>query len=421
MLNDIRVNQMRQENMERIFGALALFAVVAMLFYAIIYWFLLQNYALTLNNIVASAICLVIYVFYKKTNHYQICAHTLSITTFLALFFLNFVMGGDSSPALYWLLAHTAGTGFLLGVRSMLVWTVIVILSIFILGFLVSIPSLSLMIHKITPIQTMIIHYSTFVGVILLFCIFAYAYIRSLNKMVDNLEDYNQEIRTILRIVEHDIASPLIVTQQQAKILTNIIQKKQWDKIEDKHTDRLNRSVQQIVSILKSVQELDHLTKGNIFPEKSIASVDQSLQQALSILKTKLDYKNIQYKQIGEDLEIQTDPDLFVNQILVNILTNAIKFSSKDSTIEVTIDKVDNKCALIIQDHGIGMPPQIIENLFNAYAETSRKGTMGEPGTGFGMPIVKSCADKLDIGITIESHDTGIETGTIITLFIPLK
>jgi signal transduction histidine kinase len=72
-----------------------------------------------------------------------------------------------------------------------------------------------------------------------------------------------------------------------------------------------------------------------------------------------------------------------------------------------------------IEDHGIGMSPALIESLFDINKKTSRLGTSGESGTGFGMHIIKSFIEMYQGKINIESSEksqTG--KGTVIKLFL---
>jgi signal transduction histidine kinase len=63
--------------------------------------------------------------------------------------------------------------------------------------------------------------------------------------------------------------------------------------------------------------------------------------------------------------------------------------------IDIKIQESKEQVLITIQDYGLGMPESIRENLFDATKKTTRLGTAGERGTGFGMPIVKSYVEKL--------------------------
>lgn len=78
---------------------------------------------------------------------------------------------------------------------------------------------------------------------------------------------------------------------------------------------------------------------------------------------------------------------------------------------------------MVFSDQGIGIPQKLLENIFNPSKSISRRGTNGERGTGFGMPIVKTIIDgmKSSIDITSKCEDNDSQdTGTIVTINIPI-
>ncbi|MCP4751029.1 MAG: ATP-binding protein, partial [Proteobacteria bacterium] len=70
-------------------------------------------------------------------------------------------------------------------------------------------------------------------------------------------------------------------------------------------------------------------------------------------------------------------------------MTNAVKFSYPDSKIIIKVVQHEEHIALSVRDFGIGIPKRILDHIFNINKNTNRSGTRGEPGNGFGMPLVK--------------------------------
>jgi signal transduction histidine kinase len=108
-----------------------------------------------------------------------------------------------------------------------------------------------------------------------------------------------------------------------------------------------------------------------------------------------------------------------VNSVVSNLLTNAIKFSNRGSSIEIDAHAETDEVILRIQDHGIGMPESLQKNLFNLKVPTGRQGTNGEPGTGFGMPLVDKFVKGYGGSMRIHSvdiNDSPDESGTRIEL-----
>lgn len=123
-----------------------------------------------------------------------------------------------------------------------------------------------------------------------------------------------------------------------------------------------------------------------------------------------------------EDVFIDAERNSLVNQIFQNILTNAIKFSYKNGKIIISIKEVNGKIEITFRDFGMGMPEDIKNNLFKINVKTSREGTSGEAGTGYGMPLMKSYVDyfKGEVVIdSVEKKDDEINHGTKFKLIFP--
>ncbi len=88
------------------------------------------------------------------------------------------------------------------------------------------------------------------------------------------------------------------------------------------------------------------------------------------------------------------------------MLTNAIKFSEPHSTVSIRSQtEPDGAVQCIITDQGIGIPEPLLRTLFEPNAQTSRPGTGGEMGTGFGMPLIKHVIESFGASIRVESRD----------------
>ncbi len=120
----------------------------------------------------------------------------------------------------------------------------------------------------------------------------------------------------------------------------------------------------------------------------------------------------------NENRFVLADAKILANHVFNNLISNAIKFSYPDSSIVVTVHRQGDRITIQVTDRGIGMPPELVASLFDLDAKTTRPGTDGEPGTGFGMRTVKSFMDlfggQIEISSTPESlrpNDHGTTVG----------
>ncbi|MBX7127242.1 MAG: PAS domain-containing protein [Cyclobacteriaceae bacterium] len=118
---------------------------------------------------------------------------------------------------------------------------------------------------------------------------------------------------------------------------------------------------------------------------------------------------------LDSDLQfIQSDEKLLLS-ILLNLLTNAVKYSPDAPDIQLTIGRSGEECKITITDHGIGIPDKELPQIFESFLRGSNVGTI--PGTGLGLAIVKDAVERLHGRITIESK---VAQGTTFSVWLPL-
>jgi two-component system sensor histidine kinase/response regulator len=110
------------------------------------------------------------------------------------------------------------------------------------------------------------------------------------------------------------------------------------------------------------------------------------------------------------------------NSVLNNLLTNAIKFSHPGATVELHAVRIHGMVRITVRDHGVGMPPSLVADLFDVRRSTSRPGTAGEQGTGFGMPLARKLVTAYGGTIEVASKEEaeGVDDhGTEVRVTLP--
>jgi len=105
-----------------------------------------------------------------------------------------------------------------------------------------------------------------------------------------------------------------------------------------------------------------------------------------------------------------------LRQVVSNLVSNAIKYSSAGTDVKITLDHEGRQWAFSVRDHGIGIPEKDQERLFNAFKRGSNVGKIA--GTGLGLAIVKRAVDLMNGSIQVESK---VGAGTRITVFLPME
>lgn len=237
-----------------------------------------------------------------------------------------------------------------------------------------------------------------------------------------DLEQAVKDKETLLHVMIHDISNPLSIIMGHHTMLAS----KGGEQFDPKTFDKLkkvHKAANSIGSIIKHVREFEAINSGKKKLELVPCSINEAIDQSLLIVDNKVSKKAIKISYVKED-SLQdafclADQVSLVHQVFVNLLTNAIKFSTEGAEIIIRVKVVKDKVQVSVQDFGVGIPPQILENLFNQNKPTTRRGTAGEPGTGFGMPIVKAYIEHFDGEILVDTvtEDQGKgRTGTTFTV-----
>ena len=134
---------------------------------------------------------------------------------------------------------------------------------------------------------------------------------------------------------------------------------------------------------------------------------------ALDQLGDRLKGRTIRVPEAAELPFVSADFGLFV-KVLVNLLDNAIKYSSPDSPVEVSARRVAQEVEIAVADRGIGIPPEHLPYIFERFHRVPRTGVSG---TGLGLSICKGIVEAHGGHIAAENRHGG---GTIIRVTLPV-
>ncbi len=239
----------------------------------------------------------------------------------------------------------------------------------------------------------------------------------SIRDSIRLIADKNKELRQMLHILCHDLANPIGSILSLLEMLDD-------PSDPDPETIAMMRqmagSALELIGIVRQIRGIED--RKIRFKLESIP-LHRACRGVQNILQTRLNDKQLLLElNVPEGLNVLAEPVALTHTVLCNLLTNAAKFSERGSTITIQADaQPDNRIHCTITDTGIGIPFDLLQNLFDSTTQTSRTGTANEQGTGFGMPLVKCIIESFGGTIEIESRD--IEThpenhGTSIHLYL---
>ena len=242
----------------------------------------------------------------------------------------------------------------------------------------------------------------------------------------ENLKESLHENRNLIRVLSHDLNNYLSITLHSATLGIQNVENKEKSLTHLARIEKACRSQHQLITHVlelaasqdnKKPLHLEDVKLVEIFRMMTFAFEDKLAEKEIKL--------SIEYRS-SEEQTIHVDPVPFLNSVINNTISNAIKFTPQRGEINIIVDEdiVSNMTAITVEDSGIGIPSDILKNLFSLSEKTSRIGTNGEAGTGFGMPLLKSYLEKMNGRVEIESKTADENTkdhGTRVTIFIPSK
>ena len=170
------------------------------------------------------------------------------------------------------------------------------------------------------------------------------------------------------------------------------------------------QSAESLLDIINDILDISKIESGKMELDSVDFNLDETLDESISILSTKIKEKEIRVsKEIGKDTPLYlTGDSTRVRQILVNLISNAVKFTEKgEIKIEIKPVTVDPKAVVLyisVKDSGIGIPKEKQEYLFRHFSQIDVSHSTRFGGTGLGLVICKEFVNMMggDIGVTSE-------------------
>ena len=237
----------------------------------------------------------------------------------------------------------------------------------------------------------------------------------SKNELTESLEKEKElsELKTrFVSTVSHEFRTPLATVLSSASLLGKYVKEDEQDKRE-KHINRIKEAVKHLNAMLEDLLSLNRLEEGLISVKSELVNLNAFMEAFVSDMQEILKPgQQIDYTYTGTH-ELHTDKHL-VKSILLNLVSNAIKFSPEDSAIALSVVHENNKVAISVKDSGIGISKEDQAHLFERFFRA--RNAQNIQGTGLGLHIVTKYLEVLNGCIELESE---LNKGTKFTIIIP--
>jgi len=215
----------------------------------------------------------------------------------------------------------------------------------------------------------------------------------TVSRLLENYRELNSSKDRFISMLSHDLRAPFTSILGFSEILINEPNLSYDERLE--YLNYINDSSQNQLQLVNYLLDWSRLQTGRIKIEPQRLHAQTIVFNCISSLTGNAIRKNLEIKvHIKDSVYVQADERL-LTQVITNIISNAIKFSTEGKSVEVSADNFNEKYVeFIVKDEGIGISDVNKNKLFKIEKMFSTEGTKGEKGTGLGLSLVKEIIEK---------------------------
>lgn len=179
----------------------------------------------------------------------------------------------------------------------------------------------------------------------------------------------------------------------------------------------IERSGQRLLETLNSVLDLSKLEAGSMHLEPERINVAKEVKETTELFERRAEQQNVDLRTVVTDAPLWSRADRGgVERVLNNLLSNAVKFTESGGEVTVRAHEESDWVTLQVEDTGVGIDPEFLPNLFDAFKQESKGPDRTHEGSGLGMAVTKQLVERMDGSIQVDSEPG---KGTCFTIRLP--
>jgi len=235
-----------------------------------------------------------------------------------------------------------------------------------------------------------------------------------LSDALDKEKQLNEIKSRFVSMASHEFRTPLSTVLSSASLLSKYTTTEDQEK-RNRHIEKIKGSVKHLNDLLEDFLSLGKLDEGKVGTTAVEFNLPELLQDTVDEMRGLLkNQQDIQYIHNGGEI-VESDKKLIKN-VMINLISNAIKFSEPTTTVFIKSNVQNGTAEISVKDQGIGIPEEDKNHLFSSFFRG--KNVTNIQGTGLGLHIVKRYLDLLNGSVDIKSE---LGKGTEIVFKIPVK
>ena len=243
----------------------------------------------------------------------------------------------------------------------------------------------------------------------------------SLERVVENrtqeLIEANASKDRFLSMVSHELKTPLTIIKGRAQLLRRQLKRAPVDDVVCVGLEDMERSINRLQLLVNDLLDASMIGTNMFVIHRRRCDLVELCRKLLAEYTTGSG-PTLRFEAPGEPIEAEVDADR-IGQVILNLLSNARKFSPKGFPITVTMQKVGFEAIISVRDMGMGIPPEELPHVFDQYyrAQNAKEKEDGHRGLGLGLYIAKKLVERHAGRIEVQSTPG---EGSVFSIVLPI-
>ncbi|HEV2609817.1 MAG TPA: hybrid sensor histidine kinase/response regulator [Noviherbaspirillum sp.] len=236
------------------------------------------------------------------------------------------------------------------------------------------------------------------------------------NEALAALHMANERKNEFLAMLAHELRNPLAPISASADLLKTVYAS---DPSHVRRTSEvISRQVNHMVHLVNDLLDVSRVTRGMITLDKQKLDLAQLVADALEQVQPLLEMKghNLVTDLPSAKVHVQGDHKRLV-QVLANLLNNAAKYTPDAGCLRLQVSASDSRVTIMMQDHGIGITPELLPDIFGLFTQAKRTPDRSQGGLGLGLALVKNLVELH--GGQVAVHSEGLGKGSVFSVVLP--
>lgn len=235
---------------------------------------------------------------------------------------------------------------------------------------------------------------------------------------IDDLKKSEQEKIAFIKMANHELKTPVTTIKGYVQLLMRSHGNK-GDELFDTAIGTISNQVNKLTGLITDLLDITNIESGELPLKKEFFDIKQLAADIIETVQMTQNKHQLKFAVDGniDNWQVHADKER-ISQVLINLLTNATKYSPNADTVEVQMSKKDNDIIVAVKDYGIGINKEDVGRLFERFYRVQGKDESTFPGFGIGLYIVKEIIERHNGKIWVES---ALEEGSTFYISLPIN